>query len=273
MPVHVRDQLDPRISHWHFLAYAIRLLREQHGLSLTQVGKLLDVTRGTVSNFEAGRRKLGDEYARVLDQRYGTDELIQTIVFYARMSHDPDWHRTFTGYELEAKVHKIYNGQRIPIPFQTEDTMRALMAAARTVKDSELVVKSRLARQEAILNREDPPYIWTLLDEPVLDWLTGGRETLRMQLAYLLELSRCPNIAIRIIPTSTGAHNGSDGSIQLVSLEEREVAYVGAQRGGRLIESPSEVREVALDWEFLSNKAMSIEESRALMTRKLETLA
>ncbi|GAA0937151.1 helix-turn-helix transcriptional regulator [Actinocorallia libanotica] len=272
MPVHVRDQLDPRLSHWHFLAYAIRLLREQHGLSLTQVGRILDVTRGTVSNFEAGRRKLGDDYARVLDGHYGTGELIQTIAFYARMSHDPDWHRTFTGYELEALSLKIYHGQLVPVPFQTEETVRAQLSAARTVKDLERSVEARLARQEAILHREDPPYIWALLDEAVLEQLTGGPKTLRAQLEYLHELSFRPNIGIRVIPRSAGAHLGTDGPIRLAILSDREAAFLGAQRGGRLVESPGEVREVNLDWDFISQTGHSDHESRALMIQKMEAL-
>ncbi|WP_106400137.1 helix-turn-helix domain-containing protein [Actinocorallia populi] len=272
MPVYVRDQLDPRLSHWHFLAYAMRMLREQHGLSLSQVGKLLDVTRGTVSNFEAGRRKLCDEYARVLDERYGTGELVQTIAFYARMSHDPDWHRTFTGYELEALSLKIYHGQLIPVPLQTEETVRAQLSAARTVKDLERSVEARLVRQESILHREDPPYVWVLLDESALEQLTGGPKVLRAQLEYLHELSFRPNIGIRVIPRSAGAHIGTDGPIRLAILPDREAAFLGAQRGGRLVESPAEVREVSLDWDFMSQTGHSAEESRALMIRKMEAL-
>lgn len=272
MPVIMRDPLDPRISHWHWLAHQIRWLREEHDLSLTQVGTMLGVARSTVSNFEAGRRKLDEDYARALDRRYGTGELIQTILFYARMAHDPDWHSTFTAYELEARVLKIYHGQTIPVPFQTEATVRAHLSVARTVKDLEAAVKARLARQESILGREEPPYLWVLLDEAVLDQVTGGPQVLKAQLVHLNELSSRRHIGVRVIPRAVGAHIGSDGPIRLASLEGRDVAYMGAQRGGRLIESPAEVREVALDWDFISQKGLSDEATRALVERKMETL-
>ncbi|ROO85036.1 helix-turn-helix protein [Actinocorallia herbida] len=273
MPVIVRDPLDPRISHWHWLAQQMRWWRERHNLSLAQVGQLLGIARSTVSNLEAGRRRLDLDYAKILDDRYGTGSLLQTLTFYARMGHDPDWHRTFLEYERVATMYRIYNGQRVPIPLQTESTMRALMAAARTVQDPEAVIEARIARQQAILDRPDPPYVWVLLDEPVLDSPTGGRAVLRDQLAHLVELGSRPNIVIRVISSRTGAHNGSDGPIQLVSLSEREIAYVGAQRGGRLIESPGEVREVGLDWDFIGHKAMSMEESRSLILAKMEALS
>lgn len=250
----------------------MRMLRERHGLSLTQVGKLLDVTRGTVSNFEAGRRRLNDDYARILDERYGTGELLQTLVFYARMAHDPDWGRTMTEYESSAVMMKIYHGQTVPIPFQTEDTIRAQLSASRTVIDVEAAVKARLLRQEAVLNREQPPYIWALLEESVLEQQTGGPRVLHVQLAYLLELGRRPHIGIRVIPKTAGSHIGVDGPMRFLGLPERDIAYVGAWRGGRLIESPSEVREVAIDWEYISQRALSDDDTRASLGKKMEAL-
>jgi hypothetical protein len=66
MPVHTRDPLDPRASHWNWLSYYIRWLREKNGLSLAQCGKVLGVTRGTVCNFESGYRRLDEHYAVVV---------------------------------------------------------------------------------------------------------------------------------------------------------------------------------------------------------------
>jgi transcriptional regulator with XRE-family HTH domain len=81
MPVLVRDPLDPRISPWHLLAQQMRWWREKQGLSLTQVGDFLGVTRSTVCNFESGRRRIDETYAQDLDQRYGTGELLQSLLF------------------------------------------------------------------------------------------------------------------------------------------------------------------------------------------------
>lgn len=272
MPVHVRDPLDPRLSHGHLLAYALRTLRELNGLSLTQVGMILDLTRGTVSNIEATRRALAKEYASVLDERYNTGELIQALCFFAAHAHNPDWAATITEYELEARVLKIYHGQAIPIPFQTEDTVRAQLSAARTVIDLEGAVKARLARQEATLHRVDPPYIWALLEEAALEQQTGGPAVLRSQLAHLRALSHRPNVGIRVIPKTAGSHLGTDGPFRFLTLENRDVAYAGAWRGGRMIEDSAEVREVALDWDFISQKALSDEDTRSLIDRKMEAL-
>jgi hypothetical protein len=51
-------------------------------------------------------------------------------------------------------------------------------------------------------------------------------------------------VIVRVLPFSAGANSGVDGSLQIISLDTREIAYSGAQGGGRLIESPGEVWEL-----------------------------
>ncbi|GAB3658853.1 helix-turn-helix transcriptional regulator [Actinocorallia lasiicapitis] len=273
MPVHTRDPLDARASHWHWLSAYMRWLRERDGLSLAQVGRILGVTRGTVCNFESGYRRLDEHYAKLLDERYETGELLQTMVFYARMTHDPDWARTVAAYELEAWVLKIYHGQIIPPPFSTEATIRAQVAAARTTLDVEEIVASRLGRKRALLDRDDAPSVYLLLDEAVLEQLTGGPQVLKAQLTHLLELDERPRVSIRVIPRTVGAHVGQDGPIRYVGLEARGVAYMGAQRGGRLVETSEEVRDVQLDWDMISHQALSQGDSRNMIVQKMESLS
>lgn len=272
MPTIVRDPLDPRISHWHWLAWQLRRLRERNDLSLTQVGQLVGAARSTVSNVESGRRRFDLDQLQELDRRYSTDGLLEHINWFAQMSHDPDWYRQGTEYEFNAGIIKIYQGQSIPGPLQTEDTIRALLSANTTGADFEDSVKSRIARQRAILERANPPYVWLLLDEAALEYEVGGREVLRAQLAHLVEAGRSPQISIRVIPKKVGAHLGQDGPMRIWQLDERSVAYVGAQRGGRLIESPAEVRELRLDYDLIGQKALSDEDTRTLITGKMEDL-
>ena len=133
-------------------------------------------------------------------------------------------------------------------------------------------MQSRLNRQESLLEREDPPFVWALLDENVLDWQAGGAEVFRIQLAHLHELSKRPNIGVRVIPKSAGVHLGADGAFQIVTYENRAAAYAGARHGGRVIESPMDVREFVLDWECMSQMALSDDLSRAKISEKLEAL-
>jgi Domain of unknown function (DUF5753) len=267
--VNVRDPLDPKISLWHFLAYYLRFQREKVGLSLTQWGQLIGAARSTVSNIEAGRLKIHDDQAKVLDKQYDTGGLFQLLLFYARAEHNPDWFRQTTQYEAEARIIRIYQGQIIPPPLQVEGYARALLAEG-SPKDLDADVEARMARQAAILGRPDPPFVWVLLDESVVDCPIGGAATMSAQLQWLVELGRLPHISIRVIPRSAGAHIALDGAFRIMSLEDRDVAYAGAHRGGRLIEATREVRELAVDYDRIGMKALSEDASRTLIERLLE---
>ena len=266
---HVREPLDPRISMWHFLAFFMRFMREKAGLSLAQCGEIIGAARSTVSNLEAGRRRPQDDQMRLLDKFYGTGLLFQLILWFARMAHDPDWARTCMEYEKQSTAIKTYHGKAIPRPFQTEAYIRALLEPGST-KDIEGAVAMRMERQRLILERPDAPILWMLVDESVLASPIGGRDVMKQQLEHLLGMASQPNVIMRIVPTSAGAHQGFDGPFQVICLEERDIAYAGAQNGGRLIESPSEVRDISTRFELIGAKALPEDASHALVEHYLE---
>jgi hypothetical protein len=86
-----------------------------------------------------------------------------------------------------------------------------------------------------VLDREDPPVLWALLWEPVLEVPVGGKAVMRDQLAHLLKRSESTDIAIRVVPKSVGAQPGMDGAFQIMTIEIGDIAYVHAPGGGRLV--------------------------------------
>jgi hypothetical protein len=271
MPI-VRDPLNPRLSHWHLLAYLLRWEREKHDLSLTQWGTIISAAKSTVSNVEAGRRKLDESQAKIIDKRFGTGGLFELLLWYARNGHDPDWAKSVTEYEAAALVIRIYHGQIIPAPFQTEEYARALLMASSLIKDLEGTLKARMERQDTILDRHDSPFVWALLDEKILDDCYGGPQVMRAQLRHMLELMERPHISLRIIPRSAGAHPGIDGVFRIISIDSRDIAYAGARRGGRLIEMPGEVAEFRLDFDLIGQRAASDDVSRVMIEQRLEAI-
>jgi hypothetical protein len=269
MPINVREPLDPKISLWHFLAWQLRCEREKQGLSLAQWGKVIGAARSTVSNIEAGRLKIDEKQAVAIDRHAGTGRLYEILLWYAHTAHNPDWFRQYSQYESTADVIKIYHGQAIPGPLQTDDYTRALLQAGE-VRDVDAALAKRIARKRAILDREDPPFIWALMDESVLAFPVGSREVMKDQLEHLLEMADLPNVIVRVIPTSSGAHLGIDGPFRIISLGSRDVAYSGAQSGGRLIEGTSEVKALAVRFDRIGAKAASEDGSRALIKQYLE---
>ncbi|WP_433462474.1 helix-turn-helix domain-containing protein [Spirillospora sp. CA-128828] len=256
------DEIDPTSSLYAWLAYDLRVYRKRHGMTGIQVGKIIGYVRSHVSNLEAGRVQLDMRQAELLDEAWDTGGHFQRLVTFARRGHDPNWFLRHGRYEAAASVIRIYQGQIIPPPFQTEDYMRALLAES-DAEDVEQAVRSRKARQDAILSRPSPPYVWALLDEDAVTSEIGGHAVMAAQLAHLLELGRHPHVSVRLLPKSAGAHLGLDGPFSLITVNNRQVAYVGARRGGRLIDDTAEVQELAVDYERIGFKALSEEASQA----------
>src|SRR5690242_4828377 len=168
--------------------------------------------------------------ARTLDRTWESGFLFQLLLWYARTAHDPDWGRQFIRYESSAVVVKVYHGQVIPGPLQTDDYTRALLALSG-VKDVESALAERTERKRTLLARENPPFIWALMDESVLAFSVGGQQVMKDQLEHLREMADLANVIVRVVPTASGAHLGVDGPFLVLAMEDREVAYSGAQNG------------------------------------------
>jgi transcriptional regulator with XRE-family HTH domain len=268
MPI-VREPIEPKISLWHLLAFYLRFLREKEGLSLTQCGKIIGVARSTVSNIEAVRQHPQEDQLVKLDKKYGTGELLQFLFWYARNTHDPDWGRQLVPHEEQARAFRSYHGKSIPRPFQTEDYMRALAVAGKSDAAEDSVAR-RLARQQVLLDRERPPFFYMILEEEVLRACVGGPRVMKAQLAHLRGMMDLPHVIIRFIQPSAGAHEGFDGPFQIISLERRDIAYAGAQYGGRLIEAPGEVRDLWVRFDRIGAKALPEDASCALVEQYVE---
>ncbi|MEV3923250.1 helix-turn-helix domain-containing protein [Actinomadura coerulea] len=270
MPL-VRDPLDPKISMYHFLAFYLRFLRERAGLSLTQVGKIIGVTRSSVCNIEAGRQRPQEDHLVKLDEKCGTGRLLQLLLWFARMMHDPDWGRQLDKYEEEAISVKTYHGQAVPLALQTDDYTWACVEASK-FKDLDATMARRVARKRAYWEKGDSLLTWAVIDEGVLARMVGGPDVMKKQFEHLLALGELPHVSLRIIPFSSGAHMGFEGSVQILGLEDRDVAYSGAQHGGRLIETPGEVRELSVMFDRIGVKAAPEEASREIIKQYAERL-
>jgi transcriptional regulator with XRE-family HTH domain len=239
----IREPLDPKISLWHFLAFYMRFWREKHGLTLDQFGRIMGVARSSVCNMEACRQRPQDDQMKKLDEKFGTGILFRLLLWFARMAHDPDWFRQYSEYERQARSLRFYHGQAVPLPLQTDGYTSALVKES-TTRDPEGEMAERLERKASVMEREPAPDIWVILDEGVLARQVGGQDIMADQLRHLLEMSEQGHVIVRVVPFSAGANLGVDGSLQIISLDTREIAYSGAQGGGRLIESPGEVWEL-----------------------------
>jgi hypothetical protein len=263
-------EIDPDSSLWSWLAYDLSFYREKHGMSLARMGRIIRRSPTNLSNCEAGRRRITDREAKLLDTYFETGGHFQRLIRFAQRGHDPDWLKQFTDLERAATVIKTFEVLAIPGLLQIPEYALALVETGDS-PDPGGVVERRMARK-AILDASPPPLLWALITESALEWPVGGAAVMRKQLAHLLKASERSNIGVRVIPKVTGAHPGFDGSFSIISGDSGDVAYTESPGGGRLVPSTPEVRKYAVRYDRLGEVALPAHPSRVMIEKAMEAL-
>jgi hypothetical protein len=127
-----------------------------------------------------------------------------------------------------------------------------------------------MARQK-ILERQDGPQVRCVLEESVLHRPVGGHQIFRAQLRRLADLADFPNVSIRVLSHSIGAHPGNDGAFWMVDLAPPDppVVHVEYRTGGIYMEQEEEVKIYSDIFMRLEDAAMDPQSSLAL----IETLS
>jgi Domain of unknown function (DUF5753) len=175
--------------------------------------------------------------------------------------------------ELEASTTSIqsFDVQVVPGLLQTEGYARAMLQAGRHASVDELVA-ARLDRQR-ILNQQQPPLYWVVLDEGVLRRLIGGAAVMREQLKRLVELATSPRIVLQVLPYIAGAHAGLDGPLTILSFAEGpDAVYIEGIGSGQLMTRPEDVERCHLIYNLVRAAALSPEASVAMIAATMEEL-
>jgi transcriptional regulator with XRE-family HTH domain len=266
----MRIDLNPDRSLWHLIAVEVRRQREVHGMSGNQLADLLEVDRSTVSRWENGLRRLGEEYAGKLDALWRTQELFVRLVRFAHAIDAGDWMTGLAEFEARATRHRVWETLLVPGLLQTPEYARALLKVG-LADDPDKALETRLARQAAVFDRPKVPYVSVILNWVVLAQPIGNAEIMRGQLARLLEVGELPNVSVRVLEREAGAHCGLDGPFRLLTVDDRDIAFNSASTRGRLMLDPGEVQNVAVRYDRISELATPVGPSRALIERAMET--
>jgi transcriptional regulator with XRE-family HTH domain len=261
----------------------LRELRERAGLTLDEAAaQLEDISAAKISRIETAKVGVRPRDVAALLEVYGLHDAQwrANLLTLTRESRQRGWWEQFSdaispsqelyvGLEAEAVLIRLFSTQVISGLFQTEAYAREVLKAIWTSEPPEHIerrVQFRLARQKT-LERQDGPQIRCVLEERVLDRPVGGAEILRAQLRRLTELADLPNVSIRVLPHSVGAHPGIDGAFWIVDLAppDPSVVHVEYRAGAIYMEQEEEVNLYSDIFMSLEDIAKSSEESLALM--------
>ncbi|GGR15269.1 helix-turn-helix domain-containing protein [Streptomyces roseolus] len=266
--VNIRS-LDPSASPLDYYGYELRRLREEAGLSQSQLGDILYCTGSLIGQIETTRKVPTREFSERLDAALMTGGLFSRLVGLVLRSQLPSWFRPYAEMEQKATFIYSFQAQLVDGLLQTEGYARAVLGA-RFESDLDGLVAARIERQR-VMEREDPPLLWVVMSETVLRQRVGGREVMRDQLAHLLRVQDREWVKIQMLPFEVGAHGGQMGSFNLLRFsDDPDLVYTEDFVQGHMTVDSAAFKQGSLRYDHLRAAALSVEDSSALITRVME---
>lgn len=265
------------------LGIELRQLRESAGLTIDQVGKLLECSDSKISRVETGQVGPTPRDVRDMLEIYGvTGEQRDRLIQLAREARQKGWWLSygddaantakFVGYEAAAASIRIYEALVVPGLFQTPDYARAIFRTVRPNLSTERLesrIGLRMDRQ-SLLTQANPPELWAVLDESVLRRLIGGQECMRKQLERIREIAAIPTVTLQVLPFTAVDQAGIDGAFTIFSFTERidpDIVYIENFTTNDLhLHSANDIRLYESLFDRLRVTALSPEDSAALVT-------
>ncbi|MFF3933522.1 helix-turn-helix domain-containing protein [Streptomyces hirsutus] len=261
--------LDPSASPLDYYGWELRRQREAHGLKQGQLGEIIFCTGSLIGQIETTRKIPTRDFSERVDAALGTDGTFSRLIGLVLRSQLPTWFQPHAEMEARATYLSTYQAQLVYGLLQTKEYARAVLATGMP-DDLDNLVAARMERQR-ILEREQPPLTWAVLDEAVLLRPIGGHEVMRRQLAHLLEFTRHRWVHVQVLPNAAGEHASLAGSFTVMRFnDDPDVVYTEDLISGHMTANPETLREASLRYARLQAAALSVEESAALIARVME---
>ncbi|MCX5396777.1 helix-turn-helix transcriptional regulator [Streptomyces sp. NBC_00102] len=261
--------LDPSTSPLAYYGWELRRQREAANLKQGQLGAIIFCTGSLIGQIETARKVPTRDFSERLDAALGTGGLFSRLIGLVLRSQLPTWFQAYAEMESRATYISTYQSQVVYGLLQTEEYARAVLATGMP-EDLDGLLAARMERQR-ILEQEQPPLAWVILDEAVLTRPIGGRRVMRSQLAKLLELAGHRWMRIQVLPFSAGEHASLAGSFNLLRFEnDPDLVYTEDVISGHMTANPETIREASLRYAHLQGAVLTVEKSAALISRVMK---
>ncbi|MGP3981419.1 helix-turn-helix domain-containing protein [Streptomyces sp. KR80] len=262
---------DPTTSTLAFFGAELRLRRELAGLSQTELAKEVHCAPSLLSKIESAKRVPKDDLAVAFDAALGTDGFFARLWPVVIKNAYPAWFRPYIELEEQATGLQWFENQLVPGLLQTEDYARAVLKSGRPDCLEQLLF-ARMHRQR-ILTRDDPPQLWTILDETLLRRSIGGPGVMRAQLGRLLEAAEIPRIIVQVVPFNVEEHPSLRASFNTLSFAEGpDVLLEHGLYEDYLLGEPEAVAEANRTYDLLRAVALPPRESTDLIASVMKEL-
>ncbi|MGW0806426.1 helix-turn-helix domain-containing protein [Nonomuraea sp. NPDC002799] len=221
------------------LGTQLRRLRSDKGISREDAGYSIRASHAKISRLELGQVSFKQRDVADLLTLYGVTDPAERepLLALAKQANAPgwwhkygdllpSWFEVYIGLEGAASSMRTYENQFVPGLLQTPEYARAVIELAHEkAAKSELDrrVTLRTTRQKRL---ESGLTVWAVIDEAVVRRMLGGPETMRGQIAHLLDITAERNITVQIMPFDRGGHAAAGGPFSILRFPERELPDV-----------------------------------------------
>ncbi len=259
---------DPSSSSLAFFAAEVKRLRGIAGITQEQLAKATSYSPASIAAIETCRLLPSVQFARHADSTFGTDGHLERLQDLVEQTSALPWFRDLIKVERKATEIRFYGSYVIPGLLQTEEYARCCVSPTRpelTADEINRAVALRMSRQE-ILDRDEPPWLWFIIDESAIHRVNGDAEIMAEQLEHLVKMSERPEIVIQVIPNCEGSTAAGGRSFTILTFKsEPTVVYLEDIKSARYIRKPDEVAMYALTFDHLRSCALPDDKSRALL--------
>ncbi|GAA3489045.1 helix-turn-helix transcriptional regulator [Streptomyces cremeus] len=260
---------DPYTSPKTFYGSELRRVREEAGLSQTEVGERCFCSGTYIGQFEAAVRRPQPDISRMLDEAFGTGKHFRRLCELARRSKLPSYFEDAAELEKLAEAISTYESTFVPSLLQTESYARALINAAQRFAPSKVVddlVRSRMERG-SVVDEATGPLLWVIIHEAVLNVRVGGASVMAEQLSALAETMRMNRrVLVQVLPYAAGEQAFLNGTMVLMAFADSPPAvYTESAYTGQLIDEPSLVAQYQRAYDLVRAASLPSEASLALI--------
>ena len=245
------------------LGARLRRLRQACGISREAAGWEIRGSESKISRMELGRVPFKERDVADLLALYGVGKQESSaLLSLARRASAPPWWRqygeivppwylSYLGLEEAASLIRSYETQYVPGLLQTADYARAVLKREHgTAGAAKIERRVELRRnRQRVLERQDPPRFWAVLDEAVLRREIGGRDVMREQVQALQAAAELPHVHLQIFRFRQGGAAPTSFPFTMLRFAEPElpdVVYVEQLTGAVYLDKPAEVEQYAI---------------------------
>ncbi|MET7959362.1 helix-turn-helix domain-containing protein [Micromonospora zamorensis] len=270
------------------LGRALRELRTEARMTLDGAADAMQCSRQKMWRIETGLGPVRALDVKVMCELYGaTPDLAGALTALASETkakgwwHSygdavPDWFELYVGLESAASRLREHDDTLVPGLLQTPGYTRGVYQNRPNMPADELeeVLEVRRRRQEILIRRlPKAPRLEWVLSEAVLLRRVGDPSVMAEQLDRLLERTELPNVSIRVLPLSAGAHYGAlAGAFVMLDfplvnrvVPDQSVVYSESVTGALYLDRPDEFAVYEKVWASLLDLALDEEQSRRMI--------